>query len=489
MSFAVVRIIAAFLIAFLFPTLVRLWRNPELDERWMRLVRGAALTAALLECLALGLAARGLHYLEAQVVVWVAVLAFALFGGGVRSLLLQVVRAIEERRLKLVEPAVWPGFSWQGLTVFILVVLTFIERAWFPLNYWRFGSLQDYERTFSLFQIMTTTASPRDGSLPLLVPLMLMGGLDAASVVRFAGPLFATLGCVAAGLYAFRLSGRHTAGLLALALAAVLPIPFREMLGEPSAAHQLATLFWLVAGILVTRWRLSAAAAAATAILMGGGFPWHALLAAGCVAGAVLVDLAGQKMRGWDSVPARAMLTCGAALALLFELAGPVPDGPYQYESAARSAEQIARNFPRGKWFIVSPTHELTSILGRGWHIEAVEFLKQFTEASVAPPDFRFPWEADIFVFAEKRPLTVVNASGGRYHGGQGLGMIEDQAVLAYGTPLGRADTEFKLARVMAAYSRTHDNVSVYFEDDNLAVYRISPKAASITALNVGDQR
>ena len=76
-----------------------------------------------------------------------------------------------------------------------------------------------------------------------------------------------------------------------------------------------------------------------------------------------------------------------------------------------------------------------------------------------------------------------------RYHGGQGLGMIEDQAVLAYGTPLGRADTEFKLARVMAAYARTHDNVSVYFEDDNLAVYRISPKAASITALNVGDQR
>ena len=39
----------------------------------------------------------------------------------------------------------------------------------------------------------------------------------------------------------------------------------------------------------------------------------------------------------------------------------------------------------------------------------------------------------------------------------------------------------------MAAYARTHDNVSVYFEDDKLAVYRISrgPASVAAAALNV----
>jgi len=181
---------------------------------------------------------------------------------------------------------------------------------------------------------------------------------------------------------------------------------------------------------------------------------------------------------------ARAVLTVSFAGVLMSDAVRPVPDGPHQYESAARVAEQIAQTFPRGEWFLVSPTHELTSVLGRGWHVELLNFLKEYSEASVEPPDFKFPWQADIFIFVEKEPLTRPNANGGSTHGGHGMALVGDRVTLAYGTPLGRASTEIRLARIVAAYGRTHDNVSMYYEDAKLIVYRISRGPASITASN-----
>ncbi len=481
------RIVAAFLLAYLLPAILRHRRRPEPGEGWLRLVHGFALTVTVFVAVSLPLSAAGpgFHYVEVLFLTWLALIGYALFGGGPESLLrqmtLKVLRMIEAGRSGVGALPGWRSISPTAALGALLLLAIFVQRAWFSLIYWRFENLEGYERTFSVFQVVNGNTAHYDSSLTLLVPLMLMGGLDAASVVRYGDPLFSLLACVAAALFAYRITRRYTAALLALGFTAVLPIMLQDTIAKPSAPQQMATLFWIITGILAYSRRSSAMASAVTAVLVGGLTPYPAF-AIGCVAAAVLIDSAGRYAPGWDSLPARAVLTVSFAGVLLSDSVRSVPDGPHQYESAARVAEQIAQTFPRGEWFLVSPTHELTSVLGRGWHVELLDFLKEYTEASVEPPDFKFPWAAEIFIFVEKEPLTRPNSNGGNTHGGHGMAFVEDRVVLAYGTPLGRASTEIRLARIVAAYARTHDNVSIYYEDPKLTVYRISPGPASITA-------
>jgi hypothetical protein len=102
---------------------------------------------------------------------------------------------------------------------------------------------------------------------------------------------------VAAGLFAYRITRRYTAALLAVGFTAVLPIMLQDSLAKPGAAQQMATLFWLITGILACSRRSSAMASAVTAVLVGGVTLYPAL-AAGCVAAAVLVDCASRITHG-----------------------------------------------------------------------------------------------------------------------------------------------------------------------------------------------
>ena len=488
MTFAAIRILAAFVIAYLLPSLLRQRRRAGSGEWWLVLLEGFALTTACIEVFALTLSAIGLPYAGSLMALWLVIVALAAFGvrgAYLRPLLFKVLRRIESGHASLSGLPQWKAVPSPALLGVVLFLAIFLQRAWFSLNYWRFEMLEGYERTFSLFQIVTGGAVNGNPSLPLLAPLMFIGGLDAASVVRFADPLFSTLGCVAAGLCAFALSKRYSAAFLAVALVAVLPALTQASMERPGAAQQMAMLFWLITATLACQRRLSALGSGLTAVLIGGSSALGPLLALTCVVSALAIDRASWRAPAWFAVPARAAVALCIGAVLMMEATRPVPDGPHQYESAAIAAEQIARTFPRGQWFVISPTHELTSVLGRGWHIELIDFLKEYSEEVVAPPNFKFPWEANIFIFAERQPLTRLNDRGGLYHGGHGMATIGERSVLSYGTPLGRADTQFRLARLIAAYASSHDNVSIYHQDDKLTVYRISRGAAPLSARNL----
>ena len=488
MTFAGIRILAAFVIAYLLPALLRQRRKEASGQWWLLLLEGFALTTACIEVFALTLASIGLPYAGSLMALWLVIVALAAFGvrgSYFRPLLFKLLRRIESGHIGLSALPRWKTVTSPALLGLVLFLVIFLQRAWFSLNYWRFETLEGYERTFSLFQIVTGGAVNGNPSLPLLAPLMFIGGLDAASVVRFADPLFSTLGCVAAGLCAFALSKRYSAALLAVALMAVLPALTRASMERAGGAQQMATVFWLITATLAHQRRLSAVGSGLTAVLIGGSSALHPLLAIGCVVSSLAIDRVTRLAPAWIAVPARAAVVLSIAMVMIMEAIRPVPDGPYQYESAAIAAEQIARTFPRGQWFVISPTHELTSVLGRGWHIELVDFLKEYSEETVAPPNFKFPWEANIFIFAERQPLTRLNDRGGLYHGGHGMATIGERSVLSYGTPLGRAATQFQLASLIAAYARSHDNVSIYHQDEKLTVYRISRGAAPLSARNL----
>jgi hypothetical protein len=129
-------------------------------------------------------------------------------------------------------------------------------------------------------------------------------------------------------------------------------------------------------------------------------------------------------------------------------------------------AHRIARDFRTNDWIVVSPGLEVAQIYGRGWHVELADFVEAHREDQVADPGFQFPYASQsVFVFVEKQVLDQPAFSFARDAG---------TAPYYYTTRLGRASLEFRAARLMAAYQGSHRNVAIYYEDDDLIVYRIA---------------
>ena len=93
-TLAGIRIIAAFVLAYLLPAFLRNRRCPEPGEGWVRLVHGFALTAACLEAVSLILAQRGLA---------VTNIAYADVGANTLGLVIHVHKDTLEKNPKLVQ--------------------------------------------------------------------------------------------------------------------------------------------------------------------------------------------------------------------------------------------------------------------------------------------------------------------------------------------------------------------------------------------------
>ena len=70
-----------------------------------------------------------------------------------------------------------------------------------------------------------------------------------------------------------------------------------------------------------------------------------------------------------------------------------------KYSSAVSVTESIVDTFPRHSYTIVSPTDEIYSIIGQGWHEELLTFVEKCeSEEYTLPSEY-------VFVYVEKRPL------------------------------------------------------------------------------------
>jgi hypothetical protein len=150
-------------------------------------------------------------------------------------------------------------------------------------------------------------------------------------------------------------------------------------------------------------------------------------------------------------------------------------DGPFQYEAAAKVCSGISHTFPRNDWMIVSPVQELGCIYGQGWHMELLDFVSQFRVEQVERPEFHFPYYVkDLFFFVETEPLSRREADGSAYLRSASLAQSMDPSIFGYEIPLGRASVQFAAASIVAAYARGHRDLSVYYKDGRLVVYRIT---------------
>ncbi len=138
-----------------------------------------------------------------------------------------------------------------------------------------------------------------------------------------------------------------------------------------------------------------------------------------------------------------------------------------EYEMAARKALEINSLFPRKTWMIVAPVEQLAEVYGTGWYEDLARFVEKYS-TKVGQKKFNFDLEIpDLFVFVEKKPLVIFPEE----LQGISYAVLSDPSYRYYRSPAGRASLQFEALQMCEAYSRTHNNASIYYEDDQLRIY------------------
>jgi len=353
-----------------------------------------------------------------------------------------------------------------SLILSLILASASVQYLWYPLTNYRFQGIQSYARVVSLQTLVTGNAWSADGSVAFLAPVVFLSGLDAATVIRFSSPIFFTMLVAAAAWCAYQYSGATWCSIFTAGLCWLYTRTYGiDSTGEPGGL-EISALFLVLAVGCLRRSPGYAVIAAILAWLTEPKYPTLLLSVLGCIFIAMLIHwVYSRSPRMLRQFAATAFLL-GIGVSLNSALRSQPADGPYEYEASARIASRIARDFPRNRWVLVSPAHEAAYSFSRGWHVELTEFLRQFPASKLSNPHFQFPYESDnIFVFVEKRPLPQT---------GRMILPGSSGSSFFYSTMSGRASMEFDAARAMAAYSSAHSNSSVYFEDQDLIIYRIA---------------
>jgi len=124
------------------------------------------------------------------------------------------------------------------------------------------------------------------------------------------------------------------------------------------------------------------------------------------------------------------------------------------YGTASLAVVEIAHKYEPFTWTLVSYGQEFPMVLGRGFHLTAADFLEHYDPAA---PDLRVPTR-HVFIMVERRPHQF--------------------EVRDWRARFGRAEIEQRLLTWCQLYRATHDNVRIFLDDGNVAVYQIDHRPA-----------
>lgn len=159
-----------------------------------------------------------------------------------------------------------------------------------------------------------------------------------------------------------------------------------------------------------------------------------------------------------------------AVMAWILSYVKPVPAQPYkmQYDAEINQYLRIAKDYNPSEWTLVSPEEGYDLALGKGWHIQLKDFLlwynpqKSKLVRNVNGKEVPLITN-DLFIFYQKK-LFKVN-------------MVEMQTILAE-----RVKEYANLKQWVQQYCKSHNNLSIYYQDDDVVVYHIhQPKSQSDT--------
>jgi len=140
-----------------------------------------------------------------------------------------------------------------------------------------------------------------------------------------------------------------------------------------------------------------------------------------------------------------------------------------EFETTARQTLAISNQFPRQKWVVVAPVEQLPETFGFGGYEDLAAFIAEYQDR-VANPDFRFPHAPDhTFIYVEKRPFQMFAHEPTSVS----YGVLTDATFRNYRSPAGRASLETAALGFCETYRHAHTNMTIYFEDDDLRIYRV----------------
>jgi hypothetical protein len=361
----------------------------------------------------------------------------------------------------------------RALAVCAAIVL--LSAARIPLIQAHFDHASSYARTLTLARLVSGQPVDADGSVALLAPLLPVSGLPASAVIRFSDAIFSAALALLIAICAWRATRSLFCPVAVIGVCSGLLLSGHT--DWELNPHAIAMVYWVAAAAVWqrrgTEARRYALLAGVTGLMIAPDF-WAGWVASGLAAIALSTPSVSRGGVRRSLAYAQAALI-GFGLIAFWQRQN-TPKVPLEYESAARVCEHIANKFPHNSWLIVSPTQDLAYIYGQGWHMELTGFVSRFASDEVAQSSFRFPYKVkDVFLVVERRPLPTglsanESAVARRYSPAES-GSVEGYL---YNDPLGRASLEYRAADLINAYSATHNDVTRFFQDENLTVYHIT---------------
>lgn len=145
--------------------------------------------------------------------------------------------------------------------------------------------------------------------------------------------------------------------------------------------------------------------------------------------------------------------------------------GQMEYDEAVDGYLKIKSTFPLLNWTIISPVEQYQQCMGYGWHYELWEFVHMLDKK---PEGEKLVFSTDyVFLFTEKIPLgsdREVNEYDLKSTLPEGSGNMTS---FYYRTLENRINIEARAYFWAEEYMKTHNNMQVFLENENVKIYLI----------------
>lgn len=193
-----------------------------------------------------------------------------------------------------------------------------------------------------------------------------------------------------------------------------------------------------------------------TVIGSRGAALWYILISVVIGYGFYILFRVLYKIKIYDAIM---YVLCLATIVTSIYLLKPQPIIPYkmEYDSNIEQYLRITKAFRNSEWMIVSQDEGYSVVLGTGYHMLVQDFLKNYNPQSIYLRDLKTKEilrTQDVFIYCEKNVFTTDFDT-----------MKKIYARRKLEKPL--------LKEWVKKYSQKHNNLSKYYEDENIIIYRI----------------
>jgi hypothetical protein len=165
-------------------------------------------------------------------------------------------------------------------------------------------------------------------------------------------------------------------------------------------------------------------------------------------------------------------LVSAALIALAWICLPPTVEGAQalEYDSIASATNRIAHEFAHQRWSIAAPVEQFAEVYSLGDFQDLAGLVNAANSGDISRAMMANEGLDDLFIFVEKTPFTPFQ----KEPNGVSFATLTDSTYRNYRSPAGRASLEVRALELCEAYKKDHANMTVFFEDDNVRVYRVS---------------